>query len=203
MTPFIPGKFTHTRVRSETFSCMNTLVNITNGDMNAPHDSSITGLSHQPLKQLKGLTMYVLALGGQKGGQVESRKCRRASIAFSGWLWANRELDSCVPHGGDVGQVWREKKKHNGGKKNRTQQVHHPQELYSCTHLLRRQPSQHVIGGSLHGSAPKASRAHTHTHMQHVSAWQQREGLVDSCVPLWIYLSEWIPSDIAECFSLS
>lgn len=48
MTLFIPGKFTHTRVRSEAFSCMNMLVNITNGDMNTPRDSNITGLSHQP-----------------------------------------------------------------------------------------------------------------------------------------------------------
>lgn len=78
MTLFIPGEFTHTRVRSETFACMNTLVNITNGDMNAPRDSNITGLSHQPLKRLKELTLLVLPVGRQKfqkEGQVEDGKC--------------------------------------------------------------------------------------------------------------------------------
>lgn len=63
MTLFIPGKFTHTRVRSETFSCTNTLVNITNGDKNAPRDSNITGLSHQPLKRLEDPTLFVLPVG--------------------------------------------------------------------------------------------------------------------------------------------
>lgn len=46
MTLLIPGKFTHTRVRSGTFSCMNTLVNITNGDTDTT-GSNITSLLHK------------------------------------------------------------------------------------------------------------------------------------------------------------
>lgn len=46
MTLLIPGKFTHTRVRSDTFSCMNTLVNITNGDTDTT-GSNITSLLHE------------------------------------------------------------------------------------------------------------------------------------------------------------
>lgn len=46
MTLLIPGKFTHTGVRSDTFSCMNTLVNITNGDTDTT-GSNITSLLHK------------------------------------------------------------------------------------------------------------------------------------------------------------
>lgn len=186
MTLCIPGKFTHTRVRSEAFSCMNTLVNITNGDMNTPRDSNITGLSHQPFVCFAcGKTNF------QKKGQVEDGKMLKSFYCVV-WLTFSQLITWL---GFPMTVKWAKSSEEKTKKPNGINQI--KIELH-CFSISRRcvpahtgtdwagptEPTYHLK--SMHGSAPKHHK-HTHTHTcKRVFAWQQRFKWTQR-VQLWIY----------------
>lgn len=168
MTLFIPGKFTHTRVRSETFSCMNTLVNITNGDMNAPRDSNITGLSHRPLKPLDEPALFVLPVVRQKfqkEGQVEDGNVQELRLCFLVHFEPIEDLTHTFPVTVKLGKS-RGKKKYNGIKQGEKIELNCFITCRSCipgdAWVGRGRPSSTYHWRSMHGSAPKHHK-HTHT----------------------------------------